>query len=50
MSKITVTFEVDETVTFEQLHEALCKTIHEGDEDARQWLEDNILDVESNLD
>lgn len=29
------------------LHEALCKSIHEGDEAASNWLNDNVLNIEA---
>lgn len=49
--KATIKFEIDATpfngITNpkDALHEALCKAIHEGDADALQWLEDNVLDL-----
>jgi hypothetical protein len=53
---VTVKFEVDTLVGQPELfpgtdtlkhslHEALCLLIHEGDEDALQWLMDNVADV-----
>jgi len=43
---ITFVFEVDPDVSGLQMHEALCKAIHEGDEDQRQWLEDKVMNIE----
>jgi len=53
MALITITFEVNDRAemfdglitTHNSLHEALCKAIHEGDEDALDWLMDNVEDV-----
>ena len=54
MALITITFEVDDNSPLvdgcenveDSLHEALCLFIHEGDEEAGEWLKDNVEDVE----
>jgi hypothetical protein len=52
--KITITFEInqrspllnDETKSLpDSLHEALCLAIHEYDEDALDWLANNVEDI-----
>ena len=52
---VTIQFEIDdqspvlndETTTVEEsLHEALCLTIHEGDEEAMDWLAGSIVDIQ----
>ena len=30
---------------YDSLHEALCMAIHEGDEDALNWLQNNVEDI-----
>lgn len=37
----------DETTTLsDSLHEALCLAIHEGNEDALDWLMDNVINID----
>lgn len=43
--KITVVFEIPLDMTKEQLHEALCKTIHELDESQNHVLMDTVIDI-----
>lgn len=53
MALITITIEVNDNAErldgcdniHDSLHEALCKVIHEGDEDALDWLTDNVEDI-----
>lgn len=45
MKTVTITFEVDEAVTGAQLHEALCKAVHEGDFQDLESLGEDIVDV-----
>jgi hypothetical protein len=40
----TPTFSGCKTINY-SIHEALCLAIHEGDEDALEWLMDNIKDI-----
>jgi hypothetical protein len=47
----TIVFEFDPTATFnglkntDALHEALCKLIHEQDQDALTWLSRVVTDI-----
>lgn len=45
IKKIVVEFEVDEDVTSDALHEALCQTIYDDDPDASEDLFEWVLDV-----
>lgn len=50
---ITIQFEIDDNAplfegceTLESsIHEALCLTTHEGDDEGLNWLSENILDI-----
>ena len=35
------------TIT-DSIHEALCLSIHENNEEALEWLSDNVMDIRSN--
>lgn len=51
--KITITFELDPNTTnfgrceepTTSLHEAICQAVHEANEDALDWLVNNVVDV-----
>lgn len=52
LSKVTIHFEVGKKSRFNNLdavedsvHEALCKAIHESDEEALAWLSDEVADI-----
>jgi len=53
MALVTITFEVNDDSPLidgcenvqDSLHEALCLFIHENDEDALDWLQNNIEDI-----
>ncbi|KKK74132.1 hypothetical protein LCGC14_2886850 [marine sediment metagenome] len=45
MEKMTITFEVV-AITRAELHELLCKAIHEGDVTSMEKLDANIIDIE----
>lgn len=41
----TITFEVDDSISKDQLHEALCKGIYEDDEESLEILATNVFDI-----
>lgn len=50
--KITFELQEDSVELFgeatnmkDSLHEALCQAIHEGNEEALEWLQNNVMDV-----
>lgn len=44
--KINVTIETSDNITSDQLHELLCKAIHECDEQSIRTLMEDVVDIE----
>lgn len=47
MKKITLTFEVPKATTVEELHELMCKVVHEGDQEAWTELQAMVADIDT---
>ena len=53
MAKVTIEFEISDKSEIDfgansiedTLHEALCLMIHEGDEDALDWVCSNVINI-----
>ncbi len=42
---VTIKFEFNDNITLDELHENLCLAIHELDEEALDWLNENTIDI-----
>lgn len=50
MQTVNISFEVTSDVSADQLHELLCKLIHEGDREAWEYLNTSVSNVGQPLD